>query len=880
MCGVSRTRRAGSALPVRTLLLACCAIGVMLVPRLDAQDDPAPADQAVYVDEAGVMRWSRSGEEVALFGVNYAPAFAHGHRALSLLGKDHKEAIDEDTYHFSRLGVDAYRIHMWDTEITDSLGNLLENVHLDLHEYTISRMKERGIKTILTPITYYTNGYPDGATPTPGFANYISKAEAPRNPDFRPVLENYLEQLVAHVNPYTGMSAIDDPDIIGLEIVNEPSHSDDVEATRQFVDELANHLRAAGWSKPIFYNASQNVGVIDAFWDADIEGLTFQWYPAGLVGRETIRKNTMPHVNTYPLPWEDDRRFQSKALIVYEFDAADVANNYALPMMARSFREAGFQWATQFAYDPLALAHVNTEYHTHYLNMVYTPGKAVSALIAAEIFRRIDRKQPFNDFPADTAFGDFLVSHARNLSQLNADDAFLHSNQTEATPRDEDVLERVAGVGSSPIVSYPGTGAYFLDKLDDGVWRLEVLPDAIEVRDPFDRPAFDKRVVHIEWRQHPMQIRLSDLAGSFTITPLNEGNEADGAQADDGSFDVSPGAYLLTRSDVDSSSWTPASTMGAIQVGEYHAPHPGPAEPVVRHTPVEHVEAGRPVIVKATVAGLGPEDTVWLQASPDVGRGRRLEMEEVAPYTFEAEIPGEVAAVGTLQYWIVVDREDGAVSFPGGNPGAPWQWNYHYDEMWQTTVLETGAPIEIYDAGRDYRRTQQGFGGSDGEVYRSALVSTDRPGRMAHRVSSTAATADRQVLGLSTYVRDRLAGISPATMASYRNLVVRAKADYALPADLKVVLVDVHGNSYSAPIPVTETYQAHRIPLRSFESDRFMLLPRSYPSITPSWFETGIAGPLVAHDVEEIQFYIDTSELDDSDLDRYGFEIESAWLER
>jgi len=34
-------------------------------------------------------------------------------------------------------------------------------------------------------------------------------------------------------------------------------------------------------------------------------------------------------------------------------------------------------------------------------------------------------------------------------------------------------------------VSYDGCGAYFLDKLADGVWRLELYPDAVLVQDPF-----------------------------------------------------------------------------------------------------------------------------------------------------------------------------------------------------------------------------------------------------------------------------------------------------------------------------------------------------------------------------------------------------------
>ncbi|RQP18269.1 MAG: hypothetical protein EAS52_06020, partial [Parapedobacter sp.] len=96
---------------------------------LRAQDTSVPT---IYVDDQGVMRWSDTRQEAAFYGVNYCLPFAHGYRAIDYLGKDHKQAIDRDVYHFTRLGFNAYRIHVWDVEITDSVGNLLENEHLDL----------------------------------------------------------------------------------------------------------------------------------------------------------------------------------------------------------------------------------------------------------------------------------------------------------------------------------------------------------------------------------------------------------------------------------------------------------------------------------------------------------------------------------------------------------------------------------------------------------------------------------------------------------------------------------------------------------------------------------------------------------------------------
>ena len=96
----------------------------------------------IYIDGNGVMRWSDTRREASFFGVNYTLPFAHAYRAIGYLGLDRKAAIDKDVYHISRLGLNAYRIHLWDVELTDGQGNLLENEHLDLMDYLIAKLKE------------------------------------------------------------------------------------------------------------------------------------------------------------------------------------------------------------------------------------------------------------------------------------------------------------------------------------------------------------------------------------------------------------------------------------------------------------------------------------------------------------------------------------------------------------------------------------------------------------------------------------------------------------------------------------------------------------------------------------------------------------------
>lgn len=91
---------------------------------------------------------------MAFFGVNYTTPFAHAYRAHKALGVDIEKAIRQDVYHLARLGLDAFRVHVWDTEISDSVGNLLQNDHLKLFDYLLAELKKRNIKTIITPIAF------------------------------------------------------------------------------------------------------------------------------------------------------------------------------------------------------------------------------------------------------------------------------------------------------------------------------------------------------------------------------------------------------------------------------------------------------------------------------------------------------------------------------------------------------------------------------------------------------------------------------------------------------------------------------------------------------------------------------------------------------
>jgi hypothetical protein len=233
----------------------------------------------VYVDKAGVLRWTATKKEAAVFGMNYTVPFAYGYRSHKALGKDLEKAIDEDVYHFARLGPGAFRVHVWDAGISDSPGNLKENEHLKLFDYLLYKLKQRGIKIMLTPLAFWGNGYPEPDIKTGSFSSIWNKQQVLVTEAAIKAQENYLQQFLAHINPYTKRTYGEDEDVIAMEINNEPHHSGTKGQAAEYIRRMIAAVKSSGWTKPIFYNISESPSYADAVANANIDGVSFQWYP-------------------------------------------------------------------------------------------------------------------------------------------------------------------------------------------------------------------------------------------------------------------------------------------------------------------------------------------------------------------------------------------------------------------------------------------------------------------------------------------------------------------------------------------------------------------------------------------------------------------------
>lgn len=815
----------------------------------------------LFVDKQGVLRRKSDNQEQAFFGVNYTLPFAYAYRHVKEMGLNPEQVIDADVYHFARLELDAFRVHVWDTEISDGDGNLLDNEHLRLFDYLIKKLKERNIRILITPIAYWGNGYPDKNERTQGFSDKFNyhKKKLVTNDTAIAAQVNYIKQLLLHVNPYTKLSYRDDPSIIACEINNEPDHGEDNRQTTAYINRMADAVRSIQWKKPVFYNISQAYRNEEAFLAAKVDGLTYQWYSNGLVANHTTPGNTLPYVDNYMFPYKDWPGFANKAKIVYEFDAADVRGSYMYPAMARSFRTAGFQWATQFAWDPTPLAYANTEYQTHYLNLSYTPAKAISFLIAGKAFHHVPRYKNYGGYPADTAFDQFRVSYKENLSELNSETEFYYSNNTASKPRSPANLRHVAGVGSSSVVNYGGTGAYFLDRLSAGVWRLELMPDAVAMKDPFTNASLNDTATFIIWQQHAMQVQLSDLGKQFRVLPLNADNKGKNSIVSDGRFVVGPGVYLLTSKEVN-----PGSLKLQLPLGmrEFYAPPAMQvaATKIFAETPREH-GAGDALKLAVTALSLPEGEALELDAN-----GILLPVSKKTTYQYEASIPAGEMKAGDLHLAIRL-KSSGAV-IKKLKPVLVSDRTKRYElfnaaQVQKDTILNSWWRIKKFPDWN--RRTHYEF-----------VATADSAA--AYRASADTFNFDIPFIGWQYSCNMPAFTDQKGIQKDFSTVKLRGVAANGTKARIRLILVDKDANAYCRNLTLEGAATTYDLPLSTFIKSPFLLVPRPYPMFLPLWFMSNASAPLQLTAIEKVQVLY-MPEDNAGAAGPQGYSIEAIWGE-
>ncbi|MFA6977897.1 MAG: hypothetical protein WC209_01135 [Ignavibacteriaceae bacterium] len=830
----------------------------------------------VFVDSSGIMRWENSNEEVKLFGVNYTTPFAYSYRAQKKLGLNLKQAIDLDVVQMVRLGFDAFRVHVWDKEITDSIGNIVANEHLDLLDYLLWKLQSNGIKTILTPIAWWGNGWPEPDGITKGFAQPYSKLQLITDENARAAQRKYLKQFVTHLNPYTRHTYGDDPSIIAMEIINEPFHPNDGKVVTDYINEMVDVLHGAKYTKPIFYNISQNWNNVQAkaVCDAKVQGISFQWYPTDLVHNKMLKGNYLSNVDHYKIPSENISGYNNKAKMVYEFEAADIGGSYIYPAMVRSFREAGMQFATMFSYEPSQIAWSNTEYPTHFMNLLYTPSKAISLMIAGYAFHELPLKKSYGESPENNQFENFRVSYDEDLSVANSDSCFYYSNSTSDIPRNVKSLKHIAGCGNSELVKYDGTGAYFLDKLEDGIWKLEVYPDALWLCDPFEPTSLQRQVARLFWNERNMSIKLADLTNKFFINSL-KGKKQITFEVKNSGFKIKPGIYLLSAGQLNKNVikrnlFESESFLTGLYVSKEN-----PDQVEIVNLSKEKQLEGKPVQFKFQIAAEKEISGAELYVKRFGWRNfAKYSLKKGKGFTHSFEDSSTIFSEGEVQYCVSVKTGNKIVTFPGNIKGSPNDWDFRIDNPWKVVISKSGENINLFSAMQDrrdllfphYSKTMQFDvnykSGSDGNS--TSLMVKVRYGDENKIPFGVQLAVDEKVKSVCNEQND------------YRYAIIRGRSNQDTTSTVKIILLMEDGRSFTSNVELQTQWQETVIPLSKFKIGNSLVLPNSYPLFLPrvreSVSENKVINPFAFSAIQIV------CEANMKEKKETGFEIESIYL--
>ena len=844
------------------------------------------AIRPLYLDKSGVVRWRDSNSEVALYGANYCVMSGSDYRMAGLVSSDRKAMIDEDLAQFARMGWTGLRLCSWgDWENSDRAGNLVVNEHVDLLDYVIAKARERGIYLLLTPIHTYDPAFADQLgkpTPNQGFSRYFQRPEMGTNPESIAAQANYIGQLLNHVNPYTGVALKDEPAIAFIELINEPvHHPQDLSGSVSYINTLVKAVRATGCTKITFFNVSQDFAIGPAIQQSRVDGVSFGWYPTSLVAGHTLHGNFLQAVDAYPDMLRPE--LKGRPRLVYEFDQADLLSGYLYPAMARTFRSVGAQFATMFAYDMLRTAPFNLGWQTHFLNLVHTPRKAISAVIAAEAMRRLPRMQGYGRYPDDVTFGDFRVSYTEDLSELNAGDAFMNAGPTQTQPRNPKTLRRIAGFGSSPLVDYEGTGAYFLDKVRDGVWRLEVYPDEVLVRDPFEQPQPGQVVSRLLYRTWPMQVHLPDLGQEFYSAPVN--SSAEPRRARNSTVEVTPGVWLLTaREQVDPSELP--QQIARVGWSEYHVNERVSYPDLVLSLAAQDYPAGEPVEIRARVANdTLPDDVrLWMRPAGTRSFGQPVAMKRTRGNDYAVVLAAGALPPGLYEYVISATTGARSTTFPGAVPLAPSHWPFHTDKPWTFRVISGGTPLRLLDPNTDFPRLSFV---RVGEQYRDPFFRII-PGDSAEEAALSLRLPD---LGSDTparyaaalYVGDRI-GEHQADARLADTLAIKLRSEGGSRKTLELTLIEQDGAAWSTTVVAGGTWSTVTVPLRTLRLSRSIHIPSPYPGLWDYWRDSparrGAAGDHIhAENIERLQLTVTPNSGATAGDDASGVAVESILLD-
>ncbi len=556
----------------------------------------------------GVLMYD-DGTEVALWGVNFQTALSWEWRGrlrpcgIPETAEALKKVTDENLAHLPLMDLGVVRLHLLPSDFTDADGNLVDTVYLDVLDYVISRCRAMGIYVYLTLMNDMNTLHVKDS-----FMAGHEREEWLFDNDFVDRSERYMTELLNHRNRYNDTPYRSEPAIAVVELINEPKYLNAVglnsearyapyrkdferwciakgvkgtpaqlftsyryKRVKAYLSRMHAAIRATGCNKPVVWNLNWprmingHEDVFQAAADSPVEAVSFCCYPGqgdvkhpfwanptDLSGNNYLSFLKKCHSDYARMRWALGKRFAGKAKLVYEFENMyNHTTSYIYPAMARLFRSLGVQIAPMWQYTLSPVAEFMGG--SHYLNLHCTPAKAVAFRIAGEVFRSTPRYASFDILDSMAmSIGPCSLSFKSGTSKWVSERTLMHTAPLKSLPSGAgDNVRTIAALGSSPLVTYKGSGAYFVEA-DANKVTITILPNSEYRRPPWQRtnrkPPLSRLCRLDSSKTHRFELRLPPGFETPIVNRLGKEQRVIAAQYAEGwiSFDAQPGRYSIS----------------------------------------------------------------------------------------------------------------------------------------------------------------------------------------------------------------------------------------------------------------------------------------------------------------------------------------------
>ncbi len=521
-----------------------------------------------------------------------------------------KKATDEALDEIQKMNCDLIRCHLTPTDFTDDQGNLVETIYLDLLDYMIAEAAKRGMYsyiTFLNPSMSYDIDVEDPKANVPSFVENsflkgTDRKQLITDQELKAKSKNFIQQLLNRENPYLGRSYKNSPSIAVWEIINEPLYYsyDEIKASEYFpayaewltengvtdkdnnykdyryalvlnyINEMYDAIRETGAVQPVVWNCNwhrmirNKEEVFDAIAASKVEVVSFCNYPGQGIPKKPYTKNPID-LSRYDFSsflkdsyeqedwyrWALRPDFMKKAKVVYEFEIFYNQSGYLYPAQADFFRAMGVQMASMWHYSMPRYAPYRNG--SHHLSLTSTPKKAAAYAIAGEVFRSLPIYHEYDtETTTEKVADNFMYSYEKDLSIFSSEQMYSYSGDVSPDdfPQPVKGVDHILGLGSSPVVSYDGTGIYSVHISDNSI-SIELEPNTEQLKPLWGKDFLVSLVTKLDYSTaHNFTLNIDawdvDQCDLFRIVGEDK-IKAEFAGNGKFSFDAVPGRYEVSR---------------------------------------------------------------------------------------------------------------------------------------------------------------------------------------------------------------------------------------------------------------------------------------------------------------------------------------------